>query len=310
MVKGSGGDPELCEFFQSAVWGSYCGPMRVSSFMAALAALIVTAGVVAGCGSSSNSSSSETKTVDSSQISLAAFHSQKVPGFKFALDGKVSVADQDVSISGSGAFDTPAKRMEMSVDAAGVSVDELIDGTTIYIKIPGGESTFGTPWAKADLKAISPAAASSISGGSTGGTDPSQMLSLLKAAGTVKDAGTEDVRGTSSKHYHVIVDLDKAAAKQSPAARAALSKFIKTYEKTMGSHTLPMEVYVGDNRVTRISFALDVCTAQGKAHTTISMDLYDYGKQSVAEPPPADQVTDITDKLKDTLDQGQPTGDC
>ena len=275
--------------------------MRLSSSTAALAALLVTAGAVAGCGSSS----SDTKTVNPSKNSLAAFHSQKVQGFKFALDGKVSVADQDISISGKGAFDTPAKRLEISVDAAGISVDELIDGTTIYIKIPGAEATLGTPWAKADLKAVSPSTAASISGGSTGGTDPSQMLTLLKATGTVKPAGTEDVRGTSSTHYHVIVDLDKALAKQPPAARAALSKFIKTYEQWTGSHSLPMEVFIGGGRVTRISFALDVCTAQGKAHTAISMDLYDYGAQNVADPPPADQVTDITGKLKDTLDQNQ-----
>ena len=284
--------------------------MRLSSAPAALAALLVTAGVVAGCGSSSSSSSSDAKTVDSSQISLAAFHSQKVPGYKFALDGKVSIADQDVSISGTGAFDTPAKRLQMSVDAAGVSIEELIDKTTIYMKIPGGKEAFGTPWAKADLKAISPAAASSLSGGSTGGADPSQMLSLLRATGTVKEAGTEDVRGTSSKQYHVVVDLDKALAKQPAAARAALSKFIKTYEQSTGSHTLPMDVYVGDHRVTRISFALDVCTKQGKAHTAISMDLYDYGPQSVDDPPPADQVTDLTAQLKGALDQNQPTDSC
>ncbi len=89
---GQGPTLNFVEFFQSAARGSYCGAMRLSSAQVALAALIVTAGAVAGCGSSSNSSSSDTKTVDSSQISLAAFHSQKVPGFKFALDGKVSVA--------------------------------------------------------------------------------------------------------------------------------------------------------------------------------------------------------------------------
>jgi hypothetical protein len=279
--------------------------IRPRATLLVLAAL--TAGLLAGCGGGS----SHTATVSSSAIQLAAFHSSKVPGFKIAIDGKVNAAGQNVSLSGSGAFDTASKRMQMSVNAAGISVDELLDGKTLYIKIPGGEAAFGTPWAKVDLTAISPAAASSLGGGSTGGTtDPSQMLSLLKATGTVQDAGSEDVRGTSSTHYHVIVNLDKALAKQPAANRAALSKFIKTYEQAAGTHTMPMDVFVAGGRVTRLSFAMDICTAQGKVSTAISMDLYDYGAQDVPDPPSADQVTDLTDQLKGTLGQGVTPGNC
>jgi len=279
---------------------------RRRAVLLALAALL-TAGTLAGCG---GGSSKTTATVPASAIKLAAFHSSKVAGFKIAIDGKVSADGQNVSLSGSGAFDTASKRMQMSVNAAGVSIDELLDATTLYIKIPGGEATFGTPWASVDLKAISPAAASSLSGGSSGGTDPSQMLALLKATGTVTQAGSEDVRGVSSTHYHVIVDLDRALAKQPPATRASLQKFIKTYEQSAGSHTLPMDVFVASGRVTRLSFAMDVCTAAGKATTAISMDLYDYGPQNVADPPPADQVTDLTDQLKSTLEQADQPGSC
>jgi hypothetical protein len=280
--------------------------IRPHALLLALAALL-TAGLLAGCGGGS----SHTATVSPSAIKLAAFHSSKVAGFKISIDGKVSAAGQNVSLSGTGAFDTASKRMQMSVNAAGVSVEELLDGTTLYIKIPGGEQAFGTPWGKVDLGAISSAAASSLGGGSTGGTtDPSQMLSLLKATGTVQAAGSENVRGTSSTHYHVIVNLDKALAKQPVAKRAALSKFIKAYEQAAGSHTLPMEVFVGDGRVTRLSFNMDVCTQQGKASTAISMDLYDYGAQDVPGPPPADQVTDLTEQLKSTFDQGTQPGSC
>src|SRR5262249_15228486 len=161
----------------------------------------------------------------------------KVAGFKIAINGKVSAAGASVSLNGSGAFDTASKRMQLSINAAGISIEELLDATTLYIKLPSGADTFRTPWASVDLNATSPAAASSLSGGSSGGADPSQMLALLKATGTVNQAGTGKVRGTSSVHYHVIVDLDKALAKQPPAARATLSKFIKTYEQASGTHT-------------------------------------------------------------------------
>ena len=65
-----------------------------------------------------------------------------------------------------------------------------------------------------------------------------------------------------------------------------------------GQSTLPADVWIDDNGlVRRIALDLNVRSSAGTVAATVSMDLYDYGRQPAVTVPPASQVTDITSRI-------------
>jgi hypothetical protein len=65
-----------------------------------------------------------------------------------------------------------------------------------------------------------------------------------------------------------------------------------------GHSTLRLEVWVDvRDRVRRLQLGLSVCSSAGTAEVTVSMDVYDFGRQPAVSAPAASQVTEVTSKL-------------
>jgi hypothetical protein len=149
---------------------------------------------------------------------------------------------------------------------------------------------------RADLSTFSQSYGSGSIG--AGSSNPTEVLSYLKAAGTVTRLGEEQVRGVSSTHYRALIDLTHFGDSAPAGHRGAARRAGKLLERVTGAKTLPMDVWIGAGRITRIKLAFSVCLSQGRLQETLGMDLYDYGRQPVVSPPPASQVTDVAAKLK------------
>jgi hypothetical protein len=273
--------------------------MRAWGRTSGLLAALLGVGLVAGCGGSSGPA-----VVPSSQVARAAYQTAKGPGFKFVLLAKVSLSGQSVALRGEGEFDERNNRGAMTISVGTHGVEEILDNPTIYVHTPNSP---GKPWISANLNVYNQASGAS----NQPPTDPSHILDLLKGSGHISRVGPATVRGVPTVHYHALVDLDRYAQALPAAQRTGAKQYAAVLKRVTGTGSLPMDAFIDhQGHVRREQFALSVCTAKGKATGTIQLDLFDYGPQTAPPPPPADQVTDISGKLRDEVAGELHQTDC
>jgi hypothetical protein len=282
---------------------------RLSSSVALGAVCAALALAAAGCGSG-GSDHGAVATGDANAasgnsadylatVTRATYATDQVPGYKFSITIGTQIAGQSTTVEGSGAINDGGSEGTASLQVEGKTINEVIAKPYLYVSVPdAGDTsvTHGKPWVRADLSTFSQSYGSNSFG--TGSSNPTEVLSYLKAAGTVTRAGEEQVRGVASTHYHALIDLTHFADRAPAGQRATLRRAGKLLEHITGAKTLPMDVWIGAGRITRVGLAFSLCSSQGRLQETLSMDLYDYGRQPVVSPPPASQVTDIAAKVK------------
>jgi hypothetical protein len=214
-----------------------------------------------------------------------------------------------MKLTGEGAFDYGTRQGTLTMDTSalgipgfGGKIDVLLLGDLIYMKLPAGLLP-GKPWLKLDLKTLGQTAGFNLGGLSQlGSSDPSSRLRFLAGIGdTAKKVGEEKVRGVSTTHYAGTVDLEKAKAK----APANVQTDIDALIKQLGKSTVPADVWVdGDDLIRRIRMTFEPAPGSAAAKTagggksTVTQELFDFGVKVGAAPPPADQVSDFTELLK------------
>jgi hypothetical protein len=255
-----------------------------------------------GHGAASPGSASSGGAASSSYLAAvtrAAYATDRVPGYKFSITIGTQIAGKSATAEGSGTVNDRGSEATASLQVEGKTINEVIAKPYLYVSVPHAADTsvtHGKPWVRADLSTFSQSYGSSSIG--TGSSNPTEVLSYLKAAGTVTRSGEEQVHGVASTHYHALIDLTHFADSAPASRRDAVRRAGKLLERITGAKTLPMDVWIGAGRITRVGLAFSLCSAQGRLQETLSMDLYDYGRQPVVSPPPASQVTDIAAKVK------------
>ena len=194
-----------------------------------IAVLGVAVTVLASACGSSGSNGATTNTSAASLIAATSARTQGTGSARMALDISISGLSASSGASsftehGQGAFDFKSKEGQFSLSIpqlgnAGLTI--LFTPDALYEKVPsalGGALTGSKPWLKIDLSALGGLAAANPSLG--GSSDPTQALNaLLGASNDVRKLGTDTVRGTSTTHYHLTLDLSRAACNP-PIAKA------------------------------------------------------------------------------------------
>ena len=233
-------------------------------------------------------------------VAQAGYVTRQAPGFKFELTISGSDGGGSFTFGGEGSIDERDLEGTMSMQIAGESVRELIKNPYIYVEIPAigsAELAGAKRWVRTNIDAYTQALGASPPFGATT-TGPTQLLSLLKAAGQVTTLGEQSVRGVISTHYHALVDFSRYSSMVTPSLRAAMQRYAAELTRITGSSTLPIDVWVdAHQRVRRFSTQLQICTPQGALAETVAMDLYDYGPQPAVVAPAPSEVTDITSQL-------------
>jgi hypothetical protein len=124
--------------------------------------------------------------------------------------------------------------------------------------------------------------------------DPTQVLAFLKgAADDVEAVGTENVRGTETTHYRATVDLRKAIE---GADGITDPETFERFLEQIDDETVDVDVWIDDDgRARRMEYGMAMQLPQGAVEIESAMDWFDFGTEVDVEPPPADQVTDISD---------------
>ena len=222
---------------------------------ALVAALVALAAVLAaGCGGTTGAVPELSSFTNVAQTSAAA------DSASFSLEASVSVPgiDKQLEFSAEGAFDTPAKRSQMSVDLSSVAelmksfgsslggtvtgdlgspedwkLEVIQDGDIAYVHFPllAKQLPGGKTWLKGDAKTLSSADAGQLKQfGSLAGTDPRDVFGLLKAvSGSIEAVGTDEIRGVETSHYKATIDTAKVEKLVPEAQRQTLDGLGQTH---------------------------------------------------------------------------------
>ncbi len=299
-------------------------PSRLAAFAAFLA---LVAALAAGCGGGGSSVATGEPISFGELARAAATSADATTGrFGFSMEMTFPGADEPFAFTGVGAFDTTANRASLTIDmssfasmlgelfagAAGAGgpglddpdawkIEAVQDGFVMYMRFPAGADQLptGKSWVRMDLRET----------GSAQGIDleelqqftnsgPREILDYLRAvSGAIETVGTEELRGVETTHYYAIVDLLRYEKIALPAEREKLRSFLGEVVEQSGFGKIPVDVWVDERGLVRkltMAFSATQPGTTEQTTTSMSFELYDYGKDVEIELPPAAEVVDAS----------------
>jgi LppX_LprAFG lipoprotein len=264
--------------------------MRTRRTLAAafLLALPLAAAACGGGGGNSSAPPTVSNLSPVAYVKGAAAKTAGAPSEHVSLKGVADASGQTVAVDGSGDFDQRSHvgSMHVGFSASGMNgtIDEVISGTTIYMRSPlfGAALPQGKTWLKLDLQKAGKAHGVDLS--ALLSQSPSRSLGQLQGLTKVNKVGTEQIGGDSTTHYRGHVDLSKVpqAARIQALTHAAYT---------------PFDIWVGndDGYVRRFKFAVAYVVPGGSnAGFSITSDYSDFGKTVKVDEPSAADVLDAT----------------
>jgi hypothetical protein len=265
--------------------------------------LFVAAVFMAACGSGTGAvavvTAAPTKTT-AARTAKVAEDIQITPGTSESSN------DTFPEVHADGAFDFQAHQGTFTFALAGQTIQAVLIGTVMYENVPQLSAVTGAkPWLKLDFNTIGQAVGIGGLGNlvQSQSSDPSAGLAFLRgASGAITTVGHEKVRGVDTTHYRMTVELAKAA-EQSPVAQQAT---IRQVIDKLGIASIPVDAWIdGSGRVRRLHQLIDYSGAKlpnipanALPRTVdVTVEYYDFGSPVSVAPPPADQVTDLSEIL-------------
>jgi hypothetical protein len=263
-------------------------------------ALVCAAAVVAGCGVQ--------KTLD--PVASAAAKTENAGGVKLAMTVGVTADGKTFNVTANGVFDKDQGDLTMDLsDALGAAGLNGADGSVVlryvqeggdpvmYLNMPFLSSRLptGQSWVRLDLEKAGKSLGVDLDQlMGQAGQNPSDVLDLLRASGSVQEVGTETVNGDSTTHYTATIDLAKAAGVVGDRAQQLVQSLIAQGAPS----SIPVDVWVGDDGLVRKLTMDESLSAQGQpAEVTLDLELSDYGTEVNVTAPPADETLDLTSLL-------------
>ncbi|MFD2419358.1 hypothetical protein [Amycolatopsis pigmentata] len=280
--------------------------------MGAAGTVLAMAGLVAtACTNNNTPSGSPAAQPDSGtsdQVVAAAYdRTTAAKTAKTTITTEIGTGGQKVPVNASGVIDFAGPSADLTENMGLGSMEVRFLNGLVYAQLPpqlAQRMGAGKPWSSLDLNRIAQqqygASLADLQSSLPG--DPTDTLGYLRGAGDqVTKVGQETVDGVQTTHYNVTLDLDKAAANQSPQREQAVRKL----EQQLGTHTVPAQVWIDDQgRLRKMTFTETMANPPSRPNGQsgpITIDvtevLSDFGIPVNVTAPPADQTTDVTDQV-------------
>ena len=263
-------------------------PPRPSPVTATRTVIVLIAGLLlAAC--------SPTDPQDLLDRAPAALEEAGTSRFEMQVTAVGEGVDSSFGASGEQDLISGTLRMESDLGLDATATETLIVDETIYLSSPLFEMFTGDPegWIAVDLDQAAGDAGLDLDELVGGNTGPAALVQQLRgAAGDIEELGTEDVRGTETRHLRVTVDTDRAI-EQSPAE---VREQLRTFAETSGLPTqYPMEVWIDDDaRVRRVRTVVEIeDEVAGPVTQATTLELFDFGVAIDIAAPDPDRVTDM-----------------
>jgi hypothetical protein len=238
-----------------------------------------------GGGSKSGAAPSQATLTPIAYVKSAATKTAQASSEHATLKGTVTAAGQAVTLSGAGDFDNARHvgfmHLDFAVSGLSGTLDEVLDGTTIYMNSPlfAASLPSGKTWLKLDLQKT--AASKGIDFSALLSQNPAQSLAQLQSSGSVTKVGDEMIDGVSTTHYRGRIDPSKKIKSLANAKYA------------------PYDVWIGkdDGYVRRIALAYSLGVAGAKREAiALALGFSDYGKDVTVQVPSDADSYDATNK--------------
>jgi hypothetical protein len=232
--------------------------------------------VAAGCGGGGHPAA----TVSGDPLVAAADATTKQGSEKLALDAKVDLSGQSLSLGGTGAFNDKAHEGQLHLNftaglAGSSTLDEIFKDNVIWLRSPllAGSLPKGKQWLKVDLAKEAQALGFDLK--ALTGQTPSDALAKLHFHGHVTTVGKETVDGVETTHYTEALGLT---------------------DQTTKARYKSVDAWVDDQglvRKVRLDYTTPVTGSQ-PAHTVVTMTFSDFGVPVSVTPPPPGEVVDAS----------------
>jgi hypothetical protein len=213
----------------------------------------------------------------------AAKQSTQAGSSRFALRNATVVQGQTIAVTGSGAFDYARHEGTLALTLPGGSVEQRVVGGKVYLALSQQPGTFYA------------LTLDQVQGTSLGASsDPSASFASLSAASDdVRAVGQERLRDAVTTHYRGTVDVKKALAQSTGAARQVAQATLAR----SGLARLPFDAWVDDEGrlrkyVQRSEVPASDATGGRPVQSTTTLELFDYGVDVAVTAPPAASVKD------------------
>ncbi|HEX2084911.1 MAG TPA: LppX_LprAFG lipoprotein [Solirubrobacteraceae bacterium] len=272
-----------------------------------LPCLLALAPLTAGCGE---------EDVDPDALAEAAEATRGQGGVHMVMDSTIEGGGMpEVALRMEGDVDFVERRMHAKLDgaplakAAGVDdrdqfdMEQIVIGTTFYMRMPMLTESLGVDWVKMDLQKVGEAAGLDFSQlMQLGSGDPGQQLEQLHAMSDLEEVGREDVDGVATTHYKGEVDLRRFADVVPEEDREKTRKSMDRLIEMMGRSRYPTEVWIDDDHlIRRQRFSMSMRKPQ-EMEMDMDVRYSDFGKQ-VDIRAPKGEIRDMTEVA--TRSQGQ-----
>lgn len=261
----------------------------------------------AACGSSGSAVVQPLHVVQTAYTTTIKAKTANVTFTESIKSASTSGSSESSTVTGSGFVDLSSQGFELHVNApSGGSEVVLETGGVEYIQVPPASQSQvpgNKPWVSVNLNQVDQAkVGKSFSQLASANSDnPTQALAnLADVSDNVTKVGTATIGGAATTQYRATVDLTKEAANVTAKDGAKAGQAITQEAQSLGTHTLPVEVWVDANSLVRqvreevpIPAASSGAT-NGSGAATLTMTFSDFGTQAALTPPPSSQVADIT----------------
>ena len=273
--------------------------------------LVVLAGATA-CGQAqathSNSTAPPASTRSSTpkpsvELAASAARTSHAKSARMAMTMRISVppTGQTIVAHANGVVGFRSRNADLTMDmtipgAGAIRMREVMVWPVIYMHSPlFAAGLHGKQWMKLDMAKIERAHGVNLNAlTSTGSSDPTQMLQTLEnESDSLQNLGAATVRGVPTVHYHAVIDLAKAARNAPAAMRAAVQKSDARLIAMLGTHRMPMDVWIGqDQLVRRLAYhmSLPIASTGQTMAMDVQLDMFDFGVPVHVTAPPAGQV--------------------
>lgn len=261
--------------------------MRRASLLLLAGPLVL---VLAACGGSGRSASAPQQVqVDPAKyVRHAAVKTAQAPSEHMTMTGKVTASGIGISMSGSGDFSNARHQgtFTAAFSFAGMNgkIDEVLDGTTIYMSSPLFSTGLpaGKKWVKLDLATFGKS--QGIDYSALMSRSPTQAFQQLEAAGKVTKVGSATIDGVRTTHFRVEhLDISKLpqGAKLEALAHPAYG---------------PIDVWIdnGNGYVRRETMSFSYTVKGHKATMSMTSDFSKFGEPVRVAVPPANETLDGT----------------
>jgi hypothetical protein len=189
--------------------------------------------------------------------------------------------------------------------------EAIVDrGPVLYVQADalGGFLPVSTPWVKLDPAAMGDGWAS-VPGMGSPTPAPSDALELLEGVVDVQVVGQETIDGAAATHYRATVDLEALLDRVPEDRRSEVERALEKVRADAGldPSAIPVDVWLADGLVKQVGFELSPDGSGSADGLSATLTLSDVGATFSIDPPPADQVTDLSQLAAMWSDQAVAT---